>query len=215
MEHKLNIKFGEINTLSEARYAAGVGAAFMGFNLSPENSKNCTEQNLKEISGWAPGPAIVTEWENESADVIADTCNRLNIEYIQLNAFNPDVTSALKPGFCVIQNISLQADSHIGELIKKVNDVNGLAMYYLLSFNDLNEQEKFLSKSGNDLFVTDLCRDQPVFLNFRFNASNIKLLVEKFNPFGINISGKGEIKPGIQDFSELNDLLDIVNSTKD
>ena len=211
MEHKLNIKFGEINTLSDARYAAGLGAAFMGFNLSPAHPKNCSEQRLKEISGWAPGPAIVTEWENEPANLIADTCNRLNIEYIQLNGFNPVVTAALKPEFCVIQNINLHGDSHIGEMVQKLSDVNGLAMYYLLTFKDIVEQEKFLSKPGNDLFVMDLCRDQPVFLNFRFNTSNIKMLVEKFNPFGINISGNGEVKPGIQDFSGLNDLFDQIN----
>src|SRR6185503_523293 len=177
MDHKLNIKFGEINNLSDARYAAGMGAAFMGFNLSASHPKCVTVEKLKEISGWAPGPAIVTEWENESADVIADTCNRLNIEYVQLNSFNPEITAALKPEFCVIQNIDLNTESHIGELVNKVSEVNGLVMYYMLSFDNVKDQEMFLAKSGNTLFITDICRDQPVILNFQFNKSNILDLV--------------------------------------
>ncbi len=215
MDHKLNIKFGEINNLSDARYAAGTGATLMGFNLSASHPKSVSVENMKEISGWAAGPAIVTEWENETADIIASTCNRLDIEYVQLNTFNPVVTAALKPEFCVIQNIELSADSHTGDLINKLNEVNGLAMYYMLSFKNLKDQEAFLSKPGNELFVKDLCRDQPVILNFVFNASNVLGVIEKFNPFGINIVSKGETKPGIQDFSEMNDLFDVIEKARE
>lgn len=215
MDHKLNIKFGEINSLSDARYAAGMGAAFMGFNLSTSNPKSISLEKLKEISGWAPGPAIVTEWENEPADVIANTCNKLDIEYVQLNAFNPAVTAALKPEFCVIQNIDLNTSSHIGELINKVSEVNGLVMYYMLTFNNIEDQDFFLAKSGNALFITDLCRDQPVILNFQFNKSNILTLMEQFNPFGININGGAEAKPGTQDYNDLNHMFDLLGKTSE
>jgi phosphoribosylanthranilate isomerase len=211
MDHKLNIKFGEVNNLSDARYASGMGAAFMGFNLSSPNPRYVDPDSMKEISNWAPGPAIVTEWDNESAEVIASACNRLGIEYVQLNKFNPVVTSALKADFCVIQNIDIPAEEHSGNLIQQVSEVNGLAMYYMLSFNSIDDQEKFLSKPGNELLITELCRDQPVFLNFHFNAQNIVSLVEKYKPFGINFKGSAETKPGFQDYSVLNDLFDLVN----
>jgi len=211
MEHKINAKFGEINNLGDARYAAGMGAAFMGFNLSPSNPKHVDPDKMKEISGWAPGPKLVTEWENEPADLIADTCKKLDIDYVQLNNFNPAVTEALKKGFCVIQNINIDPDELPGRMIQQVNEVNGLAMYYMLSFKSLAGQEKFLSKPGNELLITDFCRDQPVLLNFHFTPSNIAPLIEKFKPFGINLKGPSEIKPGLQDYSDINELLDLVH----
>ncbi len=214
MEHKINAKFGEINNLGDARYAAGVGAAFMGFNLSSSPPKYVEPEKMKEISGWAPGPALVTEWENEPANIIADTCKRLDIDYIQLNSFNPAVTSALKPDFCVIQNIDISAIEPPGKLIQQVNEVNGLAMYYMLSFKTLSDQEKFLSKPGNELLITDFCRDQPVLLNFHFNPSNILTLIEKFKPFGINLKGPSEIKPGFQDYGDMNELFELVSKAQ-
>ncbi len=215
MDHKPNIKFGEVNNLSDARYASGMGAAFMGFNLSPSHSKYVEPESMKEISNWAPGPVLVTEWNHEPANIISETCGRLGIEYVQLNTFNPVVTAALKPDFCVIQNIEIHAEELPGKLIEQISQVNGLAMYYMLSFKNLADQEHFLSKPGNELLITDLCRDQPVFLNFHFNTGNILDLIEKFKPFGINFNGTPETKPGIQDYSVLNELFDLVNKTQE
>ena len=215
MEHKLNIKFGEVNNLSDARYASGMGAAFMGFNLSPTHPKYVEPESMKEISNWAPGPVIISEWNHEPADVIAETCNKLGIEYVQLNTFNPVVTAVLKPDFCVIQNIDIQADENAGKLIQQISEVNGLVMYYMLSFKNLEDQEHFLSKPGNELLITDFCRDQPVFLNFHFTVDNILSLIEKFKPFGINFNGSLESKPGFQDYSELNDLFELISQTQE
>jgi len=215
MDHKINIKFGEVNNLSDARYASGMGAAFMGFNLSPAHPKYLEPKSMKEISNWAPGPAIVTEWEDETAEEIANSCTRLGIEYVQLNNFNPSVTAALKPDFCVIQNIDIHPETHSAKLIQQISEVNGLVMYYMLSFKSLDDQEAFLSKPGNELLITDFCRDQPVILNFHFNSDNILNLIEKFKPFGINFKGSSEMKPGIQDYSILNDLFDLVTKAQE
>ena len=213
MDHKLNIKFGEVNNLSDARYAAGAGATFLGFNLSTSHPQYIAPEKIKEICGWVSGPIPVAEWGNEPASIISDTCNSLGMEYIQLNAFNPEITAALKMDFCVIQNIEIGAEDHLAGLIEKVNKVNGLAMYYMLSFKDLSSQEMFLSKESHCLMVKDFCRDQPIFLNFHFTPENLPGLIDQFQPFGINLNGSAESKPGVKDFSTLNDLVSLLEKS--
>jgi len=212
MPEKINIKFGEVNNLADARYAAAMGASLLGFNLSPSHPQYVSPEQLKEISGWAAGPELVIEWEHEPAEIIKDTCTRLDIEYVQLNHFDPVVTQALKGDFCVIQNIVLHKDLHASDIIQMINDVNGLVMYYMLSFDDLAEQDRFLSVPGNNLLIKDLCRDQPVLLNFQFNPQNLVSIIEEFEPFGINLKGSSENKPGHQDFEELNDLVSLIEA---
>jgi phosphoribosylanthranilate isomerase len=210
MDHPVNIKFGEVNNLSDARYAAALGATFLGFNLSPNHPQYITPELLKEISGWAAGPSLVSEWENEVAEVISDTCKRLTIEYVQLNRFDPKVTEALKQDFSVIQNIEITAADVVSDIITRINQVNGLVMYYMLSFPTMHDQEVFLSNPSHKLLLTDCCRDYPVLLNFHFTPQNLVPIIEEFKPFGINLRGSSEIKPGYKDFEELNELITLL-----
>jgi phosphoribosylanthranilate isomerase len=212
VSHKINIKFGEVNNLSDARYAAALGATFLGFNLSPAHAQYISPDLVKEISGWAAGPALVTEWENEPAEVIIDTCRRLDVEYIQLNRFHPEITGVLKPDFSVIQNIEIPGSDTMADIISKINQVNGMAMYYMLSFPSILDQSAFLAKPSHKLLLTDCCRDYPVLLNFHFTPENLIPLIDEFSPFGINLKGSSELKPGYKDFDELNDLVALLET---
>ena len=209
MNQKTNIKFGEVNNLSDARYAAGCGAGFLGFNFNPENPKYLDPEKFKEIAGWVEGPILVAEWDDQPVDYILDQTEELCLEYIQLNKVNPMCSVELQ-SFQIIQNFYMDGCETIQDIIAHVDAVQKCTKYFLLSFRDANRQELFLTNPHNEIMLTEFCRDYPVILNFQWNKNNLLPIIEKYNPFGVNLIGSSEERTGVKDFDFLNDMVELL-----
>jgi phosphoribosylanthranilate isomerase len=210
MHVNTNLKLGEVNNLSDARFAAGAGAKYVGFCLSPRHPQYAEPNKVKEILGWIEGIKPVAEWENEPTEVISDTCQRLGIEYVQLNHCDSDCSMALKD-FILIQNFYLDVEDTSG-LINRLDHVQRYTRYYMLSFRDAAMQEQYLKIPAHQQMIKELCRDFPVFLNFHFTPANLVPCIEAYSPFGINLKGGPEDKPGYKDFDQLNELVDLLQA---
>ena len=206
-----NLKLGEVNNLSDARYAAGIGAQFLGFNMTPGHPQYIAPDKIQEITGWLSGPNLVAEWDGGLSEIIRDTCERLALDYVQLNTFDPKLSSELRD-LSLIQNITLAGDEKPSEIIAQANAVHQTDMFFMFSFDTEADQENYLSKAGNRLMLTEFCRNYPVLLNFFFSPGNVIDMLEDFKPFGINLKGSSEIKPGYKDFDALNDLVDVLET---
>ena len=204
---KTNIKLGEITNLSDARFAAGRGAQFVGFNFTPDHDKYIAPEQAQEIIGWLDGPKLVGEWNSGLKETIWDTAERLKLDYIQLNWHDANLSKELSD-WNIIQNINL--DGHVADVIKQIEDVQAITQLFLLSFNDADSQKYHLAQAGTKQMLTSLCRDYPVLFNFHFTTENLLPLLDEYKPFGINLLGSHEIKPGYKDFDELNDLIDLL-----
>src|SRR5688572_21326360 len=107
MNLKTNVKLGEVTNLSDARFAAGRGAQFVGFVLSPNHQNYLAPEKVQEIAGWVDGPSLVGEWTTGLPDVIADTHQRLQLDYVQLNRYDPELAKAVSE-IGLIQCIALE-----------------------------------------------------------------------------------------------------------
>jgi phosphoribosylanthranilate isomerase len=206
---KTNLKLGEVNNLSDARFAAGIGAEFIGFNLTPSHPKFIAPNAISEILGWLSGPCLVSEWDDVPVDVITDTNERLGFHYIQLNCFNRQQAEILKD-HQLIQCIRLIPHQSSTELISKLESIKSYVKYFMLEFASVADQEEFLASKPNCLILKEFCKDYLVFLNFEFTTSTLPQLLEEYSPFGINLKGGTELKPGFKDFDELNDLVELL-----
>jgi phosphoribosylanthranilate isomerase len=209
MDLKTNLKLGEVTNLSDARFAAGRGAAFIGFAMSPGNPNYLEPDKVHEITGWIDGPHLVGEWSGGIVDVIADTHERLQLDYVQLNSHDPALGSALA-GMPIIQCIRITGDSTSSEIIRQVNEVHVHTHHFMLCCDRLEEQERFLSTHSHEQLVMELCRDYPIILDWHFTSDNLVPILEKYQPFGINLKGGTEDKPGLKDFDVLNELVDLL-----
>jgi phosphoribosylanthranilate isomerase len=61
-------------------------------------------------------------------------------------------------------------------------------------------------------WVKALCEEQHLWLNWYFTSENINGLLEAFGPYGINIKGSSEDKPGYKDFAALNNLVEALET---
>ena len=202
-----NLKFGEITNLSDARFAAGSQAKFMGFSMDPENENYIEHEDLKEILGWIEGIGLVGEFGRQDFDEISQAIKDYSLDYVQLNeATHFFSLSKLKAQ--IIQNLDLSEFRDRQELEYFIEDSYRNITYYMFSVYDDEDLENFLNDNDFKKKVKDLTKDLNVILNFPFNAENIIDLTKEFGPFAINIYAGGEERPGYKDFDELIEMVE-------
>ncbi len=206
---KTNLKLGEITNLSDARFAAGRGAAFAGYNFTPGHPNYLEPEKAQEIIGWLDGPKMVGEWNNGIAEVIWDTAERLQLDYIQLNWIDTEVGDKLQE-WNIIQNIDLDIDKHTDVIIGQIDATQAFTQIYMFTLAAEADLDLYLKSKVHVQMLQSVCRDYPVIVNFPFSTKNLLPVLDELKPFGINLNGGKEIKPGYKDFDLLNDLVDLI-----
>ena len=202
-----NLKFGEVTNLSDARFAAGSQAKFIGFSLDPESENYVEHNDLNEILGWIDGIGLVGEFGQQDFDEISQAIKNYKLDYVQLNeATHFFSLSKLKAQ--IIQNLDLAQFRDREELEYFIEDSYRNITYYMFSIYDEEDMENLMNNSDFKKKVKDLTADLNVILNFPFDAENIVDLVKEFKPFAVNIYAGGEERPGYKDFDELIEMVE-------
>ncbi len=93
MPLKTNVWVNKITTLSEARYCAGMGVQFLGFQPAVVDVKT-----YRDITGWVSGPSFFLDISEEMtvpAQVADYACEYLLIREEQVNELPPAIDSKL------------------------------------------------------------------------------------------------------------------------
>lgn len=206
-----NLKLSEVDNLSDARFAAGMGARFIGFPFDEENENYLEIDKAKEIAGWLSGPDIVAEFGAQDLDQMLNIIKTLKIKYVQLNEMNHffDVKK-LSDRAKIIQNVDLAAFRGAEEISFFIEDCYQSVHYFLFSLYDEEEMEAFLGLADNRKLLKQMCIDFNVILNFPFDAENLLPTIEKYKPYGVNFYTEGEERPGYKDFNTLIDLTELL-----
>lgn len=174
----MNFKLNNVSSLSQARWAAAEGFAFIAFNFDKTDANYIKPMVVAEICNWVACPNLVASFENTELEVIKDIYKLLNIDYLEI-----DLSTAEK-----------LLPYHNYPIILKLDETNykeGLA------FRRSNKNILAFSLQSKNIPLSDLPLDM-CFLPSDFNSLNVKEL-----PYGINIYPEKEIEPGIFDFEVL------------
>lgn len=190
-------KVGEINNLSDARYCAGMGVDFAGFNLD-KDSKVSPELFIA-ITEWIEGVKIVGEFENSSAEEIEALHDRFRFDFVQVSS--PELLKTLQVSCAKILKIELE--NSIEEAGSVIEDVDDIVDYFLL------ESPKTDTISDDEARKLDIvCKRYPILLGYGLNVEKAEQLIDYINPIGIALKGGEEIRPGYKNFDELADILE-------
>lgn len=195
MALKLPVKLGQVNNLSDARYAAGMGVEAIGFCINSGESAGLTSTVMNDITKWLAGVRIVGE--------VGGTLNA------DLEAYNFDILEVNNPALLSSETKSLLRIATTADNIDSLNgvfkDLMDQVEYYIVEVNseelpDLGQQLKALSQKYSIYIATS------------FDPYNLHYVTEVVQPLGIELKGGVEEKPGLSSYDGIADILELLEA---
>ena len=178
MNYPFILKFSSVTNLSDARYAAGMWADFIGFCFDPSKPEYLEPAKAKEIIGWINGPLVTGEFGNQPLEWIQDFVKALDLKVVQVPA-----------------EYSGEEIASLG--LKLIVAVNSETRTTIMDIADM-----FITGDENIYKFLKTHYTQPVLM--RVGENNMK--ADQFD--GIALLGGTEDKPGTRNLSLWNEILE-------
>ncbi|VAW28560.1 hypothetical protein MNBD_BACTEROID06-343 [hydrothermal vent metagenome] len=185
---KLSVKIGDVTNLSDARYAAGMGVDYIGFNIDTKSDNFVTATKFNEIVNWVSGIGIIGE--------IGATLPENIEEYIPYLTETTEASLLTTESVYRIDGRKLEFAT-IHNLLDLVNDV----VFFLLELSP--EQIEFNSPE-----LMSLCTKHPIYLSSTYNEILLEIITNTIKPKGIEVKGSIENQPGFKEYDEIADVLE-------
>ncbi|WP_162056411.1 phosphoribosylanthranilate isomerase [Pontibacter pamirensis] len=191
-----------INNLSDARYCAGMGVDIIGFNLKLDDPERVKPETLKEIIGWVSGVQIAGEFTRAKPEIINDMSEEFGLNYIQLDTpyLIDEIEEISRP---VIQKIFINKDTVESELLEMMELYSPVVHAFIVYSDDFQKVD-----DTNMKFLKSIAKEYNVYIGFGIDKENITHTLNKIKPTGIGLHGGHEIKPGLKDFDELQEIFE-------
>ena len=189
-----------VNNLSDARYAAGMGVEFMGFQIEERGERYVSPDLFKAITAWLSGIQTVTEVTVLTPAVLSLIQEHYQPDYIQFESVEGISQSDLAALPC-IQKITVPAGQEATLLNTLAQHVFSEADYVLLELSDWNNWADFqeIIKQVNTLY--------PVLWALPVEKDDAAL-IQEIELKGISLKGGDEQRPGWKDLDQLIDILE-------
>jgi phosphoribosylanthranilate isomerase len=196
------VKINGITNLTDARYCSGMYVDLLGFTFEEGADRLVSVTTFKEISGWVSGVNFVAEFECASSeDVQNNLANCGEIKWLEHKKIET-LLGFREKGLNLIYKCTLEELAELGqELLDELANSEVIIHVSDLKSSLSEEDEHKLKELGIK---------QKIILGIGLNASNVERLVNDLNLFGISMTGGNEIKPGLMDFNELADILEVL-----
>lgn len=191
-----------INNLSDARFCAGMGVDIISFNLKLDSPERIQAGPLKEIIGWVAGVQLAGEFERARPELINELASEFGLDLIQLDIpyLIDEIEEINRP---VIQKVFINKDTVESELLEMMELYAPFVHSFLIYSNDFEAIDE-----TNIKFLRELASRFTVYLGFGLSKKNISNALKKISPAGIGLQGGHEIKPGLKDFDELQEIFE-------
>jgi phosphoribosylanthranilate isomerase len=196
------VKINGITNLTDARYCSGMYVDLLGFTFEEGADRLVSVTTFKEISGWVSGVDFVAEFEWASSEDIQNNLAKCNeIKWLEHKSIKT-LLEFREKGFNLIYKCSLEELAELGQELLDELANSEIIIHVSDLKSSLSEEDEHKLK--------ELGIKQKIILGIGLNASNVERLINDLNLFGISMTGGNEIKPGLMDFNELADILEVL-----
>lgn len=203
-----------INNLSDARYCAGMGASGLIFTLDPELPGAIDPATAKELAGWVAGVELIGEFgdaDPEQLVAVAAACGLHQVLLHEAPLFIPGLHTPLP--FPVLRETdlftALQAliDPELAYDLRSTDfaPAGGALLVTLPAGADLVGWQDQLGA---------LAQRFPLWLGGNFVVADLPGLVDVVRPFGLVLQGGDELKPGLRDFTGLEEIFEALEEVE-
>lgn len=187
MALRTKVKVGNITNLSDARYCAGMGVDWLGFDSGAVDPKT-----FQEITGWVSGPEFVVELSpnGTASDFLAYQAGSIELNLNQLSLLNQLSEVSVFVCLSIAEWVH-----HVEELIAQKNKIKHI-IFNNGTGNHLQDQK----------IITAASHHFGVIIGYNITAENISNTWLDIT--GFNLKGSEELKPGLKDYQSLADILE-------
>lgn len=206
MALKTFVKISSINNLSDARYCSGMQVNLMGFSLEENNKNFVSPTKFSEITGWLSGVEFVGELTLTHPDRILELLQEYpDIRYVEIQE-EIHLKKLVNTKYRLILKQKLENPDDLVELTKKAAFYKDFDITILLTSETLKMNMTVIDQ------IKELAGNCDVLLGFGFQADSVMQIVDQTGVKGISLEGGDEIKPGLKDFDELAEILELLET---
>jgi len=184
-----------------------MGVDIISFNLKLDAKDRMPSETLKEIVGWVSGVKLAGEFERAKPDVINQYADEFGLDYIQLDTpyLIDEIEEINRP---VIQKVFINKDTVESELLEMMELYAPSVDSFLIYSSDFDTIDE-----TNTKFLKSIAKKFPVYLGFGVHRHNVAAILKEIKPAGIGLRGGHEIKPGLKDFDELQEIFEEIEES--
>jgi len=199
MALKTKVKISQITNLSDARYCAGMGVHYLGFNFSVNHENYVSPETFQEIKTWISGPEFVGEFEDSEPSYIREIISKVALDWIEV--CQPEKLNELSLiGKPIILRCKVDRCGSLSQLEDEMNFAKDMVDFFLLerTAGDIYSMEK----------IFKLSQTYPILLGFGIKKENVHKIVLETEIKGIALKGGREEQVGFKDYEGLADILE-------
>jgi phosphoribosylanthranilate isomerase len=203
MALKTSVYVTGIANLTDARYCAGMGVDYLGFNFDPEQGPVIDKAAFFAIVGWLAGVKVVAEcgnldWNQVERIVAEYEPQAVATSNLQvLNQLRENGTEAI---------LAWNIDDLSEEFFETIKPENAEPVMLLLKAMDWQYPDDFTEETISTLAYT--ASISTLILGCKTEAELVTDMLEAIQPNGIMLKGTDEIKPGVSELDELAEILE-------
>jgi phosphoribosylanthranilate isomerase len=184
------VKAGSVSSLSDARYFAGMGVDWLGFDVKTNSPDYVSPELYQSMAGWVTGPKRVIEVGPGNLESINDL----------INTYRPDLVEVPASQLAVLKGLTKVPIMARLDLDTDLLNILALAevKYAVLTTEDALKKKEV---------IQNISKVTQVLLCVAPNESQINSLLTLLPLAGICLQGSPEIKVGLKDYS-FADLLE-------
>ena len=194
---KTNVIVRNVKNLHDARYCAGMGVEYISMPISNELKNSLTIEQINEIADWLSGIKIV----GFVGETLIEDVSNYESEIIETSDFQK-VKSYNSP----ILTLEITPDQLKNSSFKNIlEQVKSETSFFVLVCKG-----KFTDYDAD--LIKDLIEHYSIYWGFNFDPEDMLDFIDNFEPEGIALNGTEEIKTGLNNFDDLADLLEALDT---
>lgn len=201
MSYITQFYFKDVNNLSDARFAAAADAALIGFSFDPSDSRYVEPAVFSEIKGWISGPKLVGSFGFVSPDELNREIDQYGLDAVEigLDVYGGYARSVHAETLMRIKLSALDQTS--------LRHFDG--DYLFIHADDLFRNWT-LTRVNRQMvqLLKDACTYTNCILDIPAHAEELRDVVGQLNPFALCIRGGNEERPGMKEFTGMQDMLE-------
>jgi phosphoribosylanthranilate isomerase len=184
------VKAGSVSSLSDARYFAGMGVDWLGFDVNPDSPHYVSLELYQSMAGWVTGPKRVIEMSAANPEAVKKMIATYAPDFFEVDASQVSVLKGLTD-VPLMARLDLDTDQPNMQALAE-------AKYVVLTVQDALKKKEI---------IQNISQVVEVLLTVTPHEPAINNLLTLLPISGICLKGSPEIKVGLKDYS-FADLLE-------